>query len=324
MSEKQSRVQQVTIAEEFEGQRIDNFLLRLLKGVPRSLIYRIIRKGEVRVNKGRIKPVYKLKAGDVVRIPPVKTSDATSSVVPSDAVCQKIKSRIIYEDDKLLILNKPSGLAAHGGEGLPYGAIEVMRVLYGDGVDLVHRLDRATSGCLLFTRDRRCLASLHEMFKDKLMLKQYQALLMGRWRGGERSVTAAIAQRREETGNRSIFVSRDGKSANTLFSPVAVFERASLMDVTLGTGRMHQIRVHAAHIDHPVAGDERYGDFAFNRSMRKLGLKRMFLHAAMLDFVLPWSGKRVSVRAPLGDKLEAVLDRLAKSDGQGKVDSEGV
>ncbi len=304
----------LTVDEAHEGQRIDNFLLARLKGVPRSHIYRLLRTGQVRVNKGRIKPVYRLKQGDVVRVPPVNVAASRENVVP-DALCERLEDRILYEDQEIMILNKPPGVAVHGGQNLPWGVIEAVRRLRGDGTDLVHRLDRGTSGCLILTLDRRFLKQMNALFADRQMYKRYRTLLQGRWRGGEKSLDLSLAKGREASGRRRIYIDDEGKTSLSRFIPVACFDRASLLDVEIGTGRMHQIRIHAAHLGHPVAGDDKYGDFAFNREMRHFGLKRMFLHAAELRFELPWSGRQIQVEAPLDDDLQQVVARLETENG---------
>ncbi|MBI5451526.1 MAG: RluA family pseudouridine synthase [Gammaproteobacteria bacterium] len=307
---KNTEVQQITVGAEHAGQRIDNFLMTRLKGVPRSHVYQVLRTGQVRVNKGRIKPVYRLQAGDVVRIPPLHVTETRSEAVP-ESLCRELEQRILYEDDELLILDKPAGLAVHGGENLRFGVIEALRQLRGPGLDLVHRLDRATSGCLLVAKNRQRLKALHELFIDRRMHKQYLALLKGAWRGGERTITAGLQRQGTDTGRRRTVVDDDGKASSSTFRPLQRYPLATLMQVDLGSGRMHQIRVHAEHSGHPVAGDDKYGDFAFNRQLRKLGLKRMFLHAARLEFTVPWqAGRTIRVEAPLDAELQQVLSML--------------
>ena len=309
---KTTQVRLVEVDAEFTGQRIDNFLLTLLKGAPRSLIYRILRKGEVRVNKGRIKPEYRLQAGDVVRIPPVKLPDATARPEPARPVLEAVEQGILYEDDRLLVLNKPSGLAVHGGSGIHYGAIEALRILRPKvkRLELVHRLDRDTSGCLLVTKRGSSLRSLHEQFRDNRVQKIYLALVKGRWQGGKRTVDAPLRKNTLQSGERMVRVDSQGKEAISIFTPLAVTDVASLMQVELKTGRTHQIRVHAQHINHPLAGDDKYGDEAFNRQLRDKGLKRLFLHAQRLCFDFPPENKRGCVSAPLDNVLEKVLTNL--------------
>ncbi|MBI3773851.1 MAG: 23S rRNA pseudouridine(955/2504/2580) synthase RluC [Gammaproteobacteria bacterium] len=294
------------------GQRIDNFLMTCLKGVPKSLVYRILRTGEVRVNKGRIKPSYRLEAGDQIRIPPVRTSDTPEAVVPTRRAQEQLEGTILYEDNGLLAINKPSGMAVHGGSGLSFGVIEALRILRPekDHLELVHRLDRETSGCLLIAKRRSALRQLHELMRDGQMEKQYLALCMGRWKGGR--VDVPLRKNVQRSGERMVTVSADGKASESRFTPLQRFADATLMEVDIYTGRTHQIRVHAAHSGHPLAADEKYGDKTFNKQMREFGLKRLFLHAQVLRF--PWGddGKMLEIRAPLDEDLSAVLKRLPK------------
>ena len=307
----------VSIDDAHEGQRIDNFLITALKGVPKSHIYRVLRKGEVRVNKGRIKPTYRLQAGDTVRIPPIHVAEPGEHVPPTAHVLQRIENSIIYEDSALIIINKPSGIAVHGGSGLSYGVIEALRAARPDAhhLELVHRLDRDTSGCLMIAKKRSMLRSLHELLRtDHGIDKCYLALIMGQWQGGKRVVDAALSKNELRSGERVVRVSDEGKSSASVFRPQRVFAEASLMEVRPLTGRTHQIRVHAAHVGQPVAGDEKYGDAEFNRRMAALGLKRLFLHAHALTFEVPETGQKVSVTAPLSDDLKEVLVRLEKAE----------
>ena len=266
-------VKMVEIDADQAGQRIDNYLLSRLKGAPKSLIYRILRKGEVRVNKGRIKPDYRLQAGDIVRIPPVRVGEARPDNRPAERDLLRIENSIIYEDKRLFIINKPSGLAVHGGSGLSYGIIEALRTLRPDApfLELVHRLDRETSGCLIIAKKRSALRLLHELLRNNQVDKQYLTLVKGEWKGGDRRIEAPLRKNTLRSGERMVIVSEDGKEARSLFRPLCVNARASLMQVKLDTGRTHQIRVHAVHSGHPIAGDEKYGDEAFNTSMKALG-----------------------------------------------------
>lgn len=295
-----------------EGQRIDNFLLTRLKGVPKTKIYRILRTGEVRVNSGRIKPSYRVQAGDSVRIPPLRQAEPATAQRPGDRVLEMVASSIIFEDKGLLVVNKPSGLAVHGGSGLSYGLIEALRALRPEApfLELGHRLDRDTSGCIVIAKKRSVLRAFHELLREGGSDKRYLALLKGRWRGGEIKVDAPLRKNVTQSGERMVRVSEDGKPALTIFRPVTIYKDATLVEAELITGRTHQVRVHAAHTGHPIAGDEKYGDEAFNKRMGEVGLKRLFLHASALSFTLPESGQVVSVSAPLGDELRAVLDRL--------------
>ena len=293
------------------GQRIDNFLLTHLKGAPKSFIYRILRKGEVRVNKGRIKPTYRLQAGDMVRIPPVRL-DESPAERPAEWALKSVEQSIIYEDKRLLIINKASGLAVHGGSGLSYGVIEAIRALRPEApyLELVHRLDRDTSGCLLIAKKRSALRLLHELLRANQINKQYLALVKGNWGGGDRAIEAPLRKNTLQSGERMVLVSEDGKQARSLFRPLCCTDRASLIQVQLDTGRTHQIRVHAVHSGHPLAGDDKYGDEKFNAEMQKLGLKRLFLHAVRLDFTMPDDEQRITIMAPLPVELTAVLNKL--------------
>ena len=310
--EKQAlKVRQVHVGQEEAGQRIDNFLSRHLKGVPRSVIYRILRRGEVRVNSGRIRPAYRVKAGDTVRIPPLRIAPARPDPLPGKWSAG-IEDRILFENSRLLVIDKPPGIAVHGGSGISQGLIETLRVLRPAApyLELVHRLDRETSGCLIIAKRRSTLRALHEQLRGGLMVKRYQALVRGRWVDGSRSVRAALKKNRLQGGERVVRVAEDGRVAETLFRPVTVYAVASLLDIELKTGRTHQIRVHAAHIDFPLAGDGKYGDTEFNRVMKSFGLRRLFLHAHMLEFTDPGNAEPVVVSAPLGEELKQVLDRL--------------
>lgn len=306
-------VRMLDIGPEEAGQRIDNFLLRHLKGVPRSLIYRIVRSGEVRVNSGRVKAVYRLKAGDRVRVPPVRTAAPLPQSGGGAGAGDRLEQRILYEDERLIVVDKPSGMAVHGGSGLSFGVIEALRAVRPEAksLELVHRLDRDTSGCLMIAKKRSELRMLHELLREGGVDKRYLALVRGRWNLGTRVVDAPLAKNQLRGGERIVTVDdQEGKAADSRFKPVDIYAQASLMDVELGTGRTHQIRVHAAHVGFPVAGDEKYGDDDFNKQMREIGLRRLFLHAHSIGFTDPNSGRRVAVSAPLPPELRAVLDRL--------------
>ncbi len=301
----------VEVDEGSSGQRIDNFLQKQLKGVPKTRIYRILRKGEVRVNKKRIKPDYRLNMGDVVRIPPVRVSDKPQPARPADRVLQQLNDSILYEDEGLLVLNKPSGLAVHGGSGLAYGVIEGLRALRPEArfLELAHRLDRDTSGCLVIAKKRSVLRAFHTLLREGGMDKVYFALLKGRWRGGGKRIDAPLRKNELKSGERVVRVSKDGKPSLSIFTPVTIYKDCSLMRVKLITGRTHQVRVHAQYSGHPIAGDDKYGDDDFNRMMAGRGLKRLFLHAAELHFTLPEHGT-VHVEAPLDDNLQNLLSNL--------------
>ncbi|MDX1434458.1 MAG: RluA family pseudouridine synthase [Gammaproteobacteria bacterium] len=303
---------ELVIDEHHAGQRIDNFLMSRLKGLPRTRIYRILRRGEVRVNKGRIRQHYRLKSGDVVRIPPLRMVPSTSREAPP-ALKTLVEERILYEDRGLIVLDKPSGVAVHGGSGRSHGIIEALREARGarEHLELVHRIDRDTSGCLLIAKRRSVLTALHAAFRQRAVKKRYLVLVKGRWRGGARSVDAALQKNVLRSGERVVGVDARGKAGRTRFEPFSVGAAASLVHAMPFTGRTHQIRVHAASAGHPVAGDAKYGDKAFNRRMRAHGLRRLFLHACELGFDNPLDGTHVVVAAPLPAELRAVLDRLA-------------
>ena len=310
------KVKFVDISADYAGQRIDNYLICQLNGVPKSLVYRIIRKGEVRVNKGRIKPEYRLKEGDMVRIPPVRQAEKKEPGQAPEQVLRQIESRIIFEDKRILVINKPSGLAVHGGSGLSFGLIEVLRQLRPNdkSLELVHRLDRDTSGCLIIAKKRSALRRLHEQLREGSMDKRYMTLLKGKWKGRSKWVDAPLLKNVIKSGERLVFVDARGKEARTQFIPYSVGEEASLMSVKLDTGRTHQIRVHAQHLGFPIAGDDKYGEDEFNKQLKRKGLKRLFLHAFSLKFHLPdpESGEdiAITVEAPLDEDLINILSKL--------------
>ena len=294
-----------------DGQRIDNFLLRELKGVPRTLIYRLLRTGEVRVNKGRAKPGQRLSPGDRVRIPPVRTTRREPGEAPKRQIDIIVKS-IIYEDNLMLVIDKPSGLAVHGGSGLSYGVIEAMRAARPEAreLELVHRLDRDTSGCLMLAKRRSALRRLQTLQREDRVEKRYLALVAGKSRRDRFEVDAPLRKNLLQGGERIVRVDPEGKPSRTRFRVLERFADSMLVEASLDTGRTHQIRVHAAHSGHPLLGDEKYGDASLNRAYRELGLRRLFLHAWQLRF--PWGESEQSLRveAPLPDELEAVLTRL--------------
>ncbi|MCK4951222.1 MAG: 23S rRNA pseudouridine(955/2504/2580) synthase RluC [Gammaproteobacteria bacterium] len=314
--ENSNSVQMLTVTSEFAGQRIDNFLFRRLKGVPKTRIYRILRKGEVRVNKGRIRPNYRLKDGDTVRIPPIRQSqpDENKETRIPRAILTQLDQATLFENDDVLVLDKPSGLAVHAGSGLGFGLIEAIRQLRPDAnfLELVHRLDRDTSGCLVLAKNRASLLALHEQFRESGMAKKYLALLAGSWNFGDKTVSAPLMKNTLKGGERMVQVSQQGKPSVSHFHPVNIFSDASLMEVRLETGRTHQIRVHARHIGHPVVGDSKYGDTEINRKFQKQGLKRLFLHAHSIEFTLPsmHEGETLLISAPLPAELKMVLNKL--------------
>lgn len=315
-SNQSNAVQYVEINDSNAGQRIDNFLLGFLKGVPKTHIYRIIRKGEVRVNKGRTKPVYKLMLGDVVRIPPVRVSDAKIVPKSSDSMLQQLKDSIIFEDKDLLVLNKPSGMAVHGGSGVSLGVIESLRQLMPDEkrLELVHRLDRDTSGCLIIAKKASVLKRLHEMIREDRMQKSYVALLKGALEDRKLTVDAPLRKFQTKSGERMVTVGDDGKVSKTVFIVNQQFSQTTLVDIQLITGRTHQIRVHSQHIGHPVAGDEKYGDRDFNAEMKTLGLRRLFLHARSIRFEHPTTGEMLNPVAPMDKQLTDLIEKLGRKD----------
>lgn len=308
----------LTVDERHAGQRIDNFLILCLKGVPKSRIYRILRRGEVRVNQGRKRQDYRLQEGDVVRIPPLRYEAERAAPQPGQRDLRAIGESVLYEDRNVLVLDKPAGMAVHGGSGRSYGVIEALRALRPDDrfLELVHRLDRDTSGCLMVARRRSALRSLHAALREGRVDKRYLALVQGRWRGGARTVDAPLRKNQLRSGERVVRVDAEGREARTRFVPRATSARASLVEAQLLTGRTHQVRVHAASVGHPLAGDGKYGERMFNKQIRELGLRRHFLHAASLRFPDPDTGEPRRVEAPLPADLLEVVDALGmKANG---------
>lgn len=306
---RQAGVRKLRIDSEQAGQRIDNFLRRELPGLPKGRLYRILRKGEVRVNGGRIRAEYRLQAGDEVRIPPARVNTGPGGAAPGKLAA--IVEQIIYEDKRLLVINKPSGIAVHGGSGVSHGAIELLRAARPElrDLSLVHRLDRETSGCLVLAKRRSALRELHQRFRDGTVEKNYLALVVGDWQFGERLVDASLLVRHREKGERHVVVSDAGKAAQTSMRLSRTFGTYSLLQCQPKTGRTHQIRVHALHAGHPIVGDERYGDPEANAMARKLGLRRLFLHAQSIAFPDD-SGNELHFTAPLADELQKFLDRI--------------
>ena len=302
------KVRKVNVSEDEAGQRIDNFLARYLKGVPKSHIYRILRRGEVRVNSGRIRAQYKVCAGDTVRIPPVRISESKPGHVPGI----NLEQHVLFENPRLLVINKPSGIAVHGGSGLSYGIIEALRAERSTApyLELGHRLDRETSGCLVIAKRRSFLRAFHEQLQQGQVKKLYLALVDGQWQGGKRTVDVPLRKNQLRGGERMVSVDPEGKTAISVFRPVSVYQDTSLVEVELKTGRTHQIRVHGQHIGHPLAGDEKYGDEQFNRRMRAIGLRRMLLHAHMIEFVDPYDDEVITVSSPLDENVRTVLGHL--------------
>lgn len=310
-------VKMLEISDDEAGQRIDNYLLTKLKGVPKSLIYRIVRKGEVRVNKGRVKPEYKLQAGDIVRVPPVRVSEKTQAPISNKLnKVASLENQIIFEDDCLLVLNKPSGIAVHGGSGLSFGVIEGLRALRPEArfLELVHRLDRDTSGILLVAKKRSALRNLHEQLRIKTVQKDYLALVRGQWQSHVKVIQAPLLKNELASGERIVKVSQDGKPSETRFSIEERYPNATLIKASPVTGRTHQIRVHTLHAGHPIAMDDKYGDKDFDAEMRLLGLNRLFLHAASIRFEHPKTGETLRLNAPLDDNMKAILKKLRETN----------
>lgn len=298
------------ISEDNDGQRLDNFLVSRLKGVPKSRIYRLVRKGEVRVNKGRKRPEYRLKIGDRVRIPPISQAERVGQV-RDPANLSWLEDRILHEDKQIIVLNKPSGMAVHGGSGISLGLIEAMRSLRGQNrfLELVHRLDRDTSGCILLAKKRSALVALHAQLQTHKVDKRYMALIKGNWRGGTKKVSASLERLSGPNGERMVRVSEAGKSAISFIKPVQQFQAYTLVEIQLKTGRTHQARVHCAHLDQAIAGDQRYGDPETNKKLKSIGLKRLFLHAASIEFAIN-EDKKIKVSAPLPPELQKVIKNL--------------
>ena len=298
----------VTVDEFSIGQRLDNYLLKQLKGVPKSHIYRIIRKGEVRVNKGRKKAEYKLQSEDIVRIPPIKTA-SEKVIKPSDNLIDVLNQSILYEDNGLMILNKHHGMAVHGGSNVSVGLIEALKTKYKQPIELVHRLDRSTSGCLILAKKRSVLKALHEQLVQHQMEKRYIALVKNSWSKKRHTIDAPIYQ-----NSRYSVIDAKGKQAVSHFHPLKNFQKddfsASLVEVVIETGRTHQIRVHAKYADHPIAQDDKYGDRLFDKVMKEKGLNRLFLHAKSITFTNPTTNEIQKVVAPLPIELENFLNKL--------------
>lgn len=299
------------VTEHESGQRIDNFLLKYFKKVPRSVVYRVLRKGEVRVNKKRVKPDRKLTLGDEIRIPPVRVEEQAEPLAAPQRLLDDIEAAVLLEDEHMIVLNKPAGLPVHGGSGVKYGLIESFRQLRPNlpFVELAHRLDRDTSGLIILAKSRKALNSLHSLLRDGGMEKHYRALVAGKWRGGTQHLVTELE--RSSGSRQKIQVAEyEGKTAESIFKPLLITPERSLLDVQIMTGRMHQIRVQLAHLGYPIIGDDRYGNFPLNREYKQLGLKRLFLHAASLDFMLELSGQKYQLQAPLADDLQHILQQV--------------
>ena len=308
-----SRVQFLTVSSEVEGQRLDNYLISNLKGVPKTLIYKIIRKGEVRINKGRVKAHQRVQAGDTVRIPPLRLADPRHIPKPSESLIELLQQSILYEDDALLAVNKPSGLAVHGGSGVNLGLIEALRQTYPSHqyLELVHRLDRETSGCILIAKKRSALKTMQEAFRESKVNKHYLALVAGTWPKDLTCVDKALKKNILQSGERMVRVDNNGKASKTRFRVVEAYENMSLIQASPITGRTHQIRVHALSAGHPLIGDEKYGEQRVNQEAKRLGIKRLCLHASSLEIPsLDNSEHRLRIDAALPEDLEQVFKKL--------------
>ena len=313
---QRTQVRKVQVDADQAGQRIDNFLRRELPGVPKSRIYRLLRRGEVRVNGGRVRAEYKLTAGDEVRVPPARVR--AEGAPPSDKQAASVAERVLFEDKRLLVVDKPSGIAVHGGSGISHGVIEMLRHARPDLKDLslAHRLDRETSGCLVLAKRRSALRELHELFREGKVEKNYLGLAVGDWQLGEQLIDEPLFVQNRQGGERHVIVSREGKPAQTRVALSRKHGKYSLLQCSPVTGRTHQIRVHLEHYDHPLLGDERYGEGDANKAAKKLGLKRLFLHAQSIAFP-DHSGNEAHFTSPLADDLEQFLQKLVKNRYQG-------
>jgi len=308
----QKGVQWVTVDEDMAGQRVDNFLLARLRGVPKSIVYRIVRKGEVRVNKGRVKPDSRVQAGDVVRIPPIVQKSKPDSPAPGDRVQSVMESAVVFENDDMLVVNKPSGIAVHGGSGLSFGLIEVLRSSRPQAkfLELVHRLDRDTSGLVMVAKKRSALRFLQDELRHKRIRKHYHALVAGTWPASVSRVNEPLLRYEMPNGERRVKVSAEGKESLTLFRCLQHYQGYSLVQASPVTGRTHQIRVHSAWAGHPIAGDDKYMDDASLKAFRAIGGQRLMLHARALEFTLPGSEEAMSLEAPYDEPFAKVLKEL--------------
>lgn len=319
MAEAAQSVRFVTIDSHNEGQRVDNFLITFLKGVPKTLVYRIIRKGEVRVNKKRVKAVYRLQTGDVLRIPPVRVAEKAEDMPVSKELAEALEAAILKETDDWLVINKPQGLSVHAGSGIQGGLIESLRQIRPEGnyLELVHRLDKDTSGCLLIAKNRKALNFLQEQLKAKAFRKKYHALAVGRWPNAVTEIDAPL--KKHDIGGRERVVKVDPKEGKASLTRFRILKRldakgvaCTLVEAEPVTGRTHQIRVHAQSIGHSLVGDVKYGDEKVHQHFKGLGFKRLFLHAASLGFPEPESGTFVEIQAPYESSLKSILDRLTE------------
>ena len=315
MPAEKPQVRHVRAKAQDAGQRIDNFLLKQLPGVPKSHVYRLLRSGQVRINGGRAKPERKLEEGDEIRIPPVRIAEKGEAVRPPDEVLRRLKESIVHEDAHYLVINKPAGYASHGGTGLPYGVIEAIRAWNSyEFIELAHRLDRDTSGVLLLAKTRPALLRAQRAFKHGTSDKRYFALLCGRWKGEARDVDAALVKNRLENGESYVELDEeDGKPSKSRFTPQARYKEATLCEVEIFSGRTHQIRVHSLALGHPVAGDRKYGEREVHKPLRDRGLKRMFLHSHFLELPADGEFAKLIVAAPMPDELRDFLNGLPQA-----------
>jgi 23S rRNA pseudouridine955/2504/2580 synthase len=300
-----AKVVWLEVGDESASQRIDNFLLRHLKGVPKSHVYRVLRSGEVRVNSGRVKPEYRLQVGDKIRVPPIRTSPR------KPAVLRPLQLPILFEDAALIVIDKPSGVAVHGGSGVSFGVIESLRAERPKEklLELVHRLDRDTSGLLMVAKKRSALVELHRMLREGEVDKRYLAVVKGAWEGEAREIRASLHKYVTGQGERRVAVREDGQAAVTNVKPLKVRPEFSLLELRLLTGRTHQIRVHLSHAGHPILGDDKYGDFEANKALSKEGVKRLFLHAASLSLRHPLSGAALAFKSPMPGEMKSFMER---------------
>jgi 23S rRNA pseudouridine955/2504/2580 synthase len=301
-----SNVASIEVDSGSEGQRVDNFLMRMCKGVPRSHIYRVLRTGQVRVNSRRVDATYRLQPGDRVRIPPMRLAERTKKTAPP------LDLPVVFEDDALLVVNKPAGTAVHGGSGISFGVIEQMRAARPQlrFLELAHRLDRETSGLLVLAKKRSALTALHAALREGRVRKEYLALVKGDWRNDKQRVDLPLKKFLTQSGERRVSVDREGRESQTVFRKKRGLRDFTLLSAELLTGRTHQIRVHLTHLGFPIAGDDKYGDFELNRALSKRGLKRMFLHAGDIEFAHPLSGEAVQLHVSLPEDLSRFLDSL--------------
>ena len=310
-----SKVKFVEVDESHAGQRIDNFLLAHFSKVPKSRIYRALRSGEVRVNKGRVKPIYRVQLGDVVRLPPINIIQADDKPipVPSDLI-ELLETHIIDENEHLLVINKPSGVACHSGTGERWGVIEIFRASRQNQpyIELAHRIDKDTSGCLMLAKSRRALLDVQSALSSPETYKEYLLLVKGIWKVKNLQVDHALEKQSDKKSGAKMMGSETGKQAQTIFSTREVFANSTLMGASIRTGRTHQIRVHAQLEGHPIAGDKRYGDFEYNREIQQMGAKRMYLHAEHMKLHLASLSQTVEYRAPYPEELKKLCKRLRK------------